>query len=51
MKLLLDQGLPRSAADLLRAAGVDAMHMLVKSVKPRLTMRLFWKSGEKKNVP
>lgn len=26
MKLLLDQGLPRSAADLLRAAGIDAVH-------------------------
>ena len=26
MKLLLDQGLPRSAAELLRAAGIDAVH-------------------------
>ena len=26
MKLLLDQGLPRSAAEVLRAAGVDATH-------------------------
>lgn len=26
MKLLLDQGLPRSAASLLRAAGIDAVH-------------------------
>ena len=26
MKLLLDQGLPRSSAVLLRAAGVDAVH-------------------------
>ncbi len=26
MKLLLDQGLPRSAAALLRAAGIDAVH-------------------------
>lgn len=27
MKLLLDQGLPRSAASLLRAAGVDTVHV------------------------
>ena len=26
MKLLLDQGLPRSAASLLRAAGIDTVH-------------------------
>jgi predicted nuclease of predicted toxin-antitoxin system len=26
MKLLLDQGLPRSAADLLRKAGIDTVH-------------------------
>lgn len=26
MKLLLDQGLPRSSASLLRAAGIDAVH-------------------------
>lgn len=26
MKLLLDQGLPRSAASLLRAAGIDSIH-------------------------
>lgn len=26
MKLLLDQGLPRSAADLLRSADIDAVH-------------------------
>ena len=28
MKLLLDQGLPRSAADLLRSRGYDAVHTL-----------------------
>jgi predicted nuclease of predicted toxin-antitoxin system len=27
MKLLLDQGLPRSAATLLTAAGIDAVHV------------------------
>jgi predicted nuclease of predicted toxin-antitoxin system len=27
MKLLLDQGLPRTAAELLRTAGVDAIHV------------------------
>jgi predicted nuclease of predicted toxin-antitoxin system len=27
MKRLLDQGLPRSAADLLRLAGIDAIHV------------------------
>jgi predicted nuclease of predicted toxin-antitoxin system len=27
MKLLLDQGLPRSSADLLRRQGVDAVHL------------------------
>lgn len=27
MKLLLDQGLPRSAGELLRAAGIDALHV------------------------
>jgi predicted nuclease of predicted toxin-antitoxin system len=27
MKLLLDQGLPRSAASLLRAIGIDAVHV------------------------
>lgn len=27
MKLLLDQGLPRSVAELLRAAGLDAVHV------------------------
>lgn len=27
MKLLLDQGLPRGAADLLRTAGLDAVHV------------------------
>jgi len=27
MKLLLDQGLPRTAAELLRTAGVDALHV------------------------
>jgi predicted nuclease of predicted toxin-antitoxin system len=27
MKLLLDQGLPRSAADVLRARGIDAVHV------------------------
>jgi predicted nuclease of predicted toxin-antitoxin system len=26
MKLLLDQGLPRTAAELLRAAGIDTIH-------------------------
>lgn len=27
MKLLLDQGLPRTAVDLLRAVGIDAVHV------------------------
>jgi hypothetical protein len=29
MKLLLDQGLPRSAASLLTAAGIDTVHVLM----------------------
>jgi len=34
MKLLLDQGLPLSAATLLRDEGMDAIHLTLPRLKP-----------------
>ena len=50
MKLLLDQGLPRSTANLLRAAEIDAVHVAEIDLAAAEDIQILQKARENQRV-